>query len=122
MVGSGVGLEAQWARGHWNLHAELQRFVMAYRTIPAFHEQTGYIDAQRVLSPRWYLAARFGYLSADYVGRRQSIETVAAYRPTAAETIKLSYETRHATGVTRPDRTLAIQFVTVIRPISFASH
>ena len=122
MPASGTGLEAQWGRGHWNLRGELQRFVMTYGVVPAFHEQTGYAEMQRALSPRWYAAARFGYISADYVGHVQEIEVAAGYRPAAGQIVKLSYETMHSQTEDVPDRTLSLQFVLAFHPLAFAGH
>lgn len=119
---SGVGVEGQWGHGHWNVRGEMQRFVMQYKLIPDFHQRIGYTEVQRSLGPRWYVAARYGYLNADYVGTVHSIETVAGFRPGPGQIIKLSYETRHSTGVTAPDRTLVVQFVTAIHPLSFVRH
>lgn len=95
---------------------------MTYGPRPAFHERTGYVEAERSLSPRWYVAARFGYLSADFVGRVEEIETVVGYRPGAGQIIKLSYETEHGENTNYPNRTLALQFVTTIHPLAFAGH
>lgn len=122
LPGSAVGADAEWGAGHWNVRGEIQRFVMTYGPSPAFHEHTGYVEAQRTLGPRWYVATRFSYLSADYAGHAQQVEAVAAYRPGAGQLIKISYETAHSELITRPNRTLAIQFVTAIRPLAFAGR
>jgi hypothetical protein len=120
LPGSAAGLDVQWGRGHWNVRGELQWFVMTYGIDPTFHEHTGYVEVQRELSPRWYVAGRFGYLTADYIGHGQVVEAVAGYRPGAGQIIKLSYETAHSEFPSAPDRTLAIQFVTTIHPLAFA--
>lgn len=120
LPGTGAGLDAQWGRGHWNVRGELQMFAMTYGPAPTFHEHTGYAEVQRALHPRWYVAARIGYLSADHIGNAQSIETVAGYRPGARQIVKLSYQTTHSADDGRPDRTLEMQFVTAIRPLALA--
>ncbi len=122
LPGSGVGADGEWGAGHWNWRGEIQRFVMEYGPRPAFHEHTGYVEAQRTLGPRWYVAARFSYLSADHIGHAQVIETAAGYRPGAGQLIKISYETAHSDTVSAANRTLAIQFVTTIHPLAFAGH
>jgi hypothetical protein len=122
LPGSAVGVDAQWGRGHWNVRGELQRFVMTYGPDPTFHEHTGYVEVQRSLSPRWYVAGRFSYLSADFVGHTQVMEAVAGYRLGARQIIKLSYETAHSEFPGAPDRTLAVQFVTAIHPLAFAGR
>jgi len=122
LPGSGAGADAEWGAGHWNVRGEIQRFVMEYGPRPTFHEHTGYVEAQRALGPRWYVATRFSYLSADHVGHAQVIETAAGYRPGAGQLVKLSYETTHSDTVSAPNRTLAIQFVTTIHPLAFAGR
>jgi hypothetical protein len=122
MPASGTSLEAQWGRGHWNLRGELQRFAMTYGVVPTFHEQTGYVEAQRELSPRWYAAARVGYLSADFIGHAQEIELVAGYRPAAGQIVKLSYETLRNQVGDFPNRTLSLQYVMALHPLAFARH
>jgi hypothetical protein len=122
MPASAIGLDVQWARGHWNLRGELQRFVMTYGIFPAFHEHTGYAEAQRSLSPRWYIAARFGYLSADFVGHVQSVETALGYRLAAGQIVKFSYETTHIENNNLPNRTLAVQYVLSVHPLAFTGR
>ncbi len=120
--GSAVGIDAEWGRGHWTVRGELQRFVMHYEPRPTFHEHTGYVEAERSLSARWYVAGRFGYISADFSGHGQEMEAVAGYRPGPGQIIKLSYETVHSETRDLPNRTLAVQFVTSFHPLSFAGH
>jgi hypothetical protein len=118
---SAASLDVQWARGHWNLQGELQKFVMPYQVIPVLREQAGYIEAKRVLSPRWYVAARFGYLSANVIGSRLALESAAGFRPNAIQIIKLSYETMHASrGEYQNENTVEIQLVTSLQPFSRA--
>lgn len=119
LPGSGVGADAEWGVGHWNVRGEIQRFVMTYGTAPTFHEHTGYTEVERTLGPRWYVATRLSYLSADHVGHAQVVEAAAGYRPGAGQLIKVSYETTHSEKRNEPDRTLAIQFVTAIHPLAF---
>ena len=52
------GLDVQWGHGPWNVYGELSHFQMTYKTIPDFNMHTGYAEARRVLTPRWYAAAR----------------------------------------------------------------
>jgi hypothetical protein len=120
MPASGTGVEAQWGHGHWTVRGEWQRFVMTYGPEPSFHERTGYAEAQRALSARWYVAARVSYLSADYGGRVQAVETVAGYRPGAGQIVKIGYEVGHSANENSLDRTLAVQFVTAIHAPAFA--
>jgi len=60
---SGLGLEIQWARGHWTTSGEWQRFVYDYPGFPqAPSVVSTYGEAKRTLSPRFYLAGRIGWL------------------------------------------------------------
>ena len=122
MPASAGGIDAQWGHGHWSVRGELQKFDMTYGAFPTFHEHTGYVEAQRTLTPRWYIATRVGYLMADYEGRTKAIEAGAAYRPGAGQLIKVTYETAEGDSIRSPERTLAIQFTTAIHPLAFAGH
>ncbi len=119
MPGNAIGLEVQWARGHWNTRGEWQKFEMTYGTFPTFHEHTGYGEVQRSLGPRWYVASRMGYVGADYAGRVESIEVVAGYRPGAHQIVKLSYETKFYNDGEPQENSVAIQFVTALPSLSF---
>ena len=60
---SGLGLEVQWARGHWSASGEWQRFQY---DLPGFTQAPSVIstygEAKRILTPRLYLAGRAGWL------------------------------------------------------------
>jgi hypothetical protein len=110
-----LGLDIEWARGHWNLQGELQRFVLPYTVIPTFHEQAGYAEVKRTLSPRWYVAARGGYTDAGERGSVQSIEAMTGLRPDSFQLIKIDYEFEHRSmGEYTTDNTFAVQFVTTL--------
>ena len=108
-----LGLDASWARGHWTVIGEVQKFVMPYTVIPTFREQAGYGEIKRVLSPRWYIAGRIGYTSANASGKVQSYEGAAGFRPNRFQLIKFDYELQHySVGPYFNENTLAIQYVT----------
>jgi hypothetical protein len=110
-----LGLDAAWARGHWNVQGELQRFVFPYTAIPTFREQVGYAELKRTLNPRWFVAAREGYSSANASGKTNCLEASAAFRPSRFELIKIGYESEHySTGEYRNENTLAFQFITTL--------
>ncbi|MDP9171029.1 MAG: hypothetical protein M3N54_10465 [Acidobacteriota bacterium] len=118
---SSIGVDAQFARGHWNLQGEWQRFVRPYKAIPTFRERGGYFEIKRTLHPRLYVAARAGYLSAGAFGIRRTFETVAGFRPNGIQLLKVSYEYEWASqGEYRKENTVALQLVTSLRPLSFA--
>jgi hypothetical protein len=108
-----LGLDASWSRGHWIIQGELQKFVMPYTVIPTFREQAGYAELKRVLNPRWYVAGRVGYTSADSSGKVQSYEGAAGFRPNRLQLIKIDYELQHySVGPDFNENTVAIQYVT----------
>jgi hypothetical protein len=110
-----LGAEAQWARGHWNVQGEFQRFLMPYIAIPNYREDAGYGEVRRVLHPRWFVASRIGYASAAFGGTRMRYEFAAGYRPARYELIKAGYElTHHNTGSIANDNTFAVQFITTL--------
>jgi hypothetical protein len=118
---SAQGLDVQWARGHWNIAGEWQRFTMPYTLFPTFREQVEFAEVRRVLHPRWYIAGRVGNLSSPAIGNQQTMEAVVGFRPNRIQLVKLSYQFERASqGFYRHDNTVAIQLVTSIRPLSFA--
>jgi hypothetical protein len=121
LPGSGYGLEAQWARGHWNAYGELQKFQFAYRAIPTFNENTGYAELRRVLGPRWYVAARIGYLRSNAAPALNVYESAVGFRPNRYQLFKVGYEIQRGPYVRGSlDNILAFQFVTAFRPVSIA--
>jgi hypothetical protein len=120
---TGLGLDAQWGHGPWNIYAEWQRFQMDYHVMPNFKENTGYAEARLVLSPRWYLAARLGYVSANVFASWRWYEGAVGYRLGRHELVKVDYEVRQGADIyDAQQNTLAIQFVTTLGPLSFAAH
>jgi hypothetical protein len=121
LPGSGVGVDVAWARGGWNVYGEWQRLQMDYTVIPAFREQAAYAEIRRVLSPRWYVAARPGYLRASAFPGYQEYETVVGYRPNAHQLVKVEYEIAQGPRIRGTlSNTFAIQLVTQFRAISLA--
>jgi hypothetical protein len=108
---TGVGVDVSWGHGPWNVYGEWQHFQMDYHVIPTFREQFAYGEIRRGLSPRWYVAARFTNMGASDGPGRNVFEAAVGFRPSTFELVKLGYET---------DNTVAIQFVTTLRPISLA--
>lgn len=119
---TGVGVDAQWGRGPWNLNAEWQRFQMDYHAMPTFLEDVGYGELRRVLTPRWYLATRIGYVSNTFEGWRW-YEAAVGFRPGRHELVKLDYEAKQGSDIYGAQQnTLAVQFVTNLNLLSFAGH
>jgi hypothetical protein len=118
-----VGVDAQWGAGHWNVNGEWQHFKMDYTVIPPFTQSVGYGELRFVVRPRWYLATRIGYVSSSAVPGWRSYEAAVGYHAGKHELVKLEYEVQQGPGITAAQQnTLAIQFVTTLRPISLARH
>jgi hypothetical protein len=114
-----VGADASWGRGPWNVYGEWQRFQFDYHVIPTYIQQTGYAEARRTLSPRWYLAARAGYLRASEGPQHEFYEVAAGYRPARRELVKLDYEIIPGPPLEgRSAHTIALQLVTTFGPLS----
>jgi hypothetical protein len=118
---SGVGLDVQWARGHWNSHGEWQRFARAYRMMPTFRQEGGYAETRRVLHPRWYAAARIGYLKSSIGGTIKAYETSIGFRPNRHQLMKFGYQYSHSPKMSGfAGSTFAVQLVTSFRPVALA--
>jgi len=65
---SGVGGDVQFARGRWNATGEWQRF---WFDLPNFTQspavETGYGELKAILTPRFYLAERIGWMNSRSV-------------------------------------------------------
>ena len=116
-----IGVDAQWGRGPWNVYGEWQRFQMDYTVIPTVHERTGYAEVRRVLTPRWYIAARLGYIRANAFTGYQEYEFVAGFRPNRYQLVKVGYEIQQGPQFQGTQgNTLAVQLVTSFRAVSIA--
>ena len=113
---TGLGLDAQWARGRWSLNGEWQHFELPYPRMRTVIGNYGYAEAKAVLTPRWYAAVRAGYQDYNYRRPdRQSYDFVFGYRPNRFQLIKVGYQwlrDRELPG-TRDD-VWAVQYVTSI--------
>jgi hypothetical protein len=117
-----VGVDAQWAHGHWNLYGEWQHFEMTYQVIPAFRQDASYFEAKRVLHPRWYVAARSGYLHTSARTGGETYEVSAGFRPNAWQLIKAGYSWERESGSGELDKIFGVQVVTMLHPLSMAWH
>ena len=110
-----VGIDASWAHGHTIAQGEFQKFVMPYTAIPTFRESAGYGEIRQVLSPRWFLAGRYGQSTSNAAGNERRIEASAGFRLFRFELIKAAYEVRHySVSYKDDDHTFAVQFVTTL--------
>jgi hypothetical protein len=133
---SGLGLEMQWARGHWSASGEWQRFQY---DLPGFTQAPSVIstygEAKRMLAPRLYLAGRVGWLKPGGAQDTSGASTsqfspwVASYELGGGwwlnrhQLLKASYEwlrIENLTG-TKTD-VLGVQFVTTFHALDQAFH
>jgi hypothetical protein len=121
LPGSAIGADVQWAGGHWNVNGEWQHFQMDYHLIPVFTTSTGYAEVKRVLHPRWYVAARIGYLRASAYTGPNVYEMAVGYRPNAHQLVKLEYEIQQSPVIHGTQaNTLAVQVVTTLKPLTLS--
>jgi len=60
---SGVGADVQWALGHWSASGEWQRFQFVSPNFTIAPSVTStYAEVKRILTPRFYVAGRTGWL------------------------------------------------------------
>jgi hypothetical protein len=118
---TGLGIDLQFARGHWNFSAELQRFQRAYSVFPTFEQWGGYGEVKYAFHPRWFVAGRYGHLSGGPPPRQNVVEVGVGFRPNRRQIVKLSYQAARglATRGSLED-VLGIQLVTRLSPISCA--
>jgi hypothetical protein len=115
------GIDVQWGHGPWNAYGELQKFEFQYHAIPTFTENTGYAELRRVLTPRWYLAARLSYLRSNLAPARQVYESVVGYRLNRFQLLKFGYEMQQGQYIRGTSaNTVGLQWVTQFRPVSLA--
>jgi hypothetical protein len=114
------GVDVGWAHGHWSVQGEWQRFVMTYHAIPTFRENAGYAEARRVLSPRWYVAVRAGYLHGCYESGGETYEAVAGFRPDTRQLIKFGYTLSRVRASGELYNTWSAELVTTLHPLSMA--
>jgi hypothetical protein len=79
---TGMGLDAQWARGRWSLFGEWQRirFDLPHFVVSPSID-SGYGEAKSILTPRLYVAGRAGWLRPGRVTDTAGI-TASRFAPT----------------------------------------
>ncbi len=121
LPGSGYGLEAEFARGHWNFHGEVHRFQNAYVAIPTVNRFFGYGEAKYAFHPRWYVAARVNHGHSNVQPDQNLVELAVGYRPNRRQLLKVGYQlVKGAPREGAPGDVFAIQLVTNLRPISLS--
>ena len=133
---SAVGADVQWARGHWSISGELQRF---WYDLPNFVQSpsvtAGYGEVKSVLTPRFYLAGRVGWMKPGRVADNQGVSAaefapkMASYEFAAGcwlnrhQLLKVGYEwldIQYQGGT--HNNVLGVQLVTSIHALNWAFH
>jgi hypothetical protein len=117
-----LGADAEWAHGHWNLYGEWEHFELNYHAIPTLRENVAYFEAKRVLHPRWYVAARTGYLHTSYQSGGETWEASVGFRPDSWQLIKVGYTLQQESRSGDLDKMFGVQVVTMLHPFSQAWH
>ena len=117
---TGIGIDGDWAVGHWNIRGEWQRYLMTDRAIPNFREDAGYAEVKRVLNARWFVSGRVGYAHSNVASGNQTFEAAAGFRVGRNELIKAEYFVSRAQRNGALEKTLLMQFVTTVHPLSMA--
>lgn len=121
LPGSGYGIDLQGGRGPWTVSGEWQRFLRIYRATPNTWQHAGYVEARRVLHPRWYAATRIGYIRTSRPPDRQVYELAVGFRPGRHELVKVGYQIQQGPAIRGTlGNTVAVQYVCAFRPVSIA--
>jgi hypothetical protein len=89
---TGYGLDVQFAHGHWNVQAELQRFQKAYTAFPTFEQVAGYGEVRYAICPRWFVAFRGGREQGGPPPTRTVLETALGYHVSPRQIVKVGYQ------------------------------
>ena len=84
---TGVGIDGQFVRGHWNINGEWQRFQFDLPNFTVSPTTTaGYGEVKRILTPRFYAAVRAGYLKNGSVTDASGVSLpLASIAPTLTD-------------------------------------
>lgn len=119
LPGSSAAADVEFARGHWNVEGEWNWMLMAYHEIPFTRREGAYVEVKRGLAPRWYAALRVGYQTTNGV-TAEAYEMAAGFRPDTHQLIKLGYEIQQNEQPGQVNRSIMVQLVTTIHPLSRA--
>jgi hypothetical protein len=89
---------------------------MAYHVIPTLREDAGYVEVKRVLHPRWYVAARAGYLHPNVPFGGETYEAVVGFRPNVWQLVKVGYGIERERPSSGLSGVFTAQLVTTIHP------
>lgn len=133
---SGFGVDVQWARGHWNTSGEWQRFQYDspnLTTAPSI--VSSYVEAKRILSPRFYVAGRAGWYrpggardvggasTSQFAGTIGSYELGGGAWINRHQLVKASYEwLRIQNFPGTQTNVLGVEFVTTFQAVDQVFH
>jgi hypothetical protein len=89
---TGYGVDLQYAHGHWNVQAEVQRFQKAYTAFPTFEQVAAYGEVKYAIRPRWFLAFRGAREQGGPPPTRTVLETAVGYWAAPRQLIKVGYQ------------------------------
>ena len=133
---SGLGVDVQWARGRWSTSGEWQRFQYDSPNLTAAPSMiSSYLEAKRILTPRFYVAGRAGWFQPGGARDSSGLSTnkfsasLASYEIGGGcwlnryQLIKASYEwLRIENFPTTKTNVLGVQFVTTFHALDQVFH
>jgi hypothetical protein len=122
---TGVGADAEWARGRWKVKAEWQRLEFPYPTAfqtPVPTASFTWVEAKFIINPRLYAAARVGYQrlsgfgdASIYAPSLARYEAAVGFRPNRFQVVKAGYEWYQLGNTSADvDNVLGVQLVTTL--------
>jgi hypothetical protein len=128
---SGIGVDVQWARGHWNTSGEWQRFEYSSPNLTKGPSMiSSYVEAKRILTPRFYVAGRAGWFQPGGAQDTNGLSTdkfsasIASYELGGGcwlnryQLIKASYEWLRIENLAgTKTNVLGVQFVTTFHAL-----
>jgi hypothetical protein len=133
---NGVGVDVQWARGHWSTSGEWQRFqydLPGFTQAPAVNST--YFEVKRILTPRLYLSGRSGWYrpggatdasgasTNQFSGNIGSYELGGGWWLNRHQLLKASYEWLRIENLAgTKTNVLGVEFVTTFKAIDQAFH
>jgi len=79
------------------------------------------VEIKQVLSPRWFVASRVGYMRSN-LGSTEAYEGTLGLRPSANQLIKAGYELQRDGPGNRIDHIVGLQYVANIHPLVWSGH
>ncbi len=133
---NGIGIDVQWALGHWSASGEWQRFQY---NLPGFTQapsvNSTYVEAKRILTPRLYLSGRTGWyrpggatdttgaFTNQFSGNIGSYELGGGWWLNRHQLLKASYEWLRIENLAgTKTNVLGVEFVTTFHAVDQTFH